>query len=84
MAQNLKKRLIKKRYIKEKRKAIINKYQLYIQNETEGDLIKNRKVLINIINIGEQEFMRKYWLSKEKAFVTLYILKDPNLGYNSN
>ena len=39
---------------------------------------------MNVMNIGEQEFMRKYWLPKEKAFVTLYTSKDPNLGCNSN
>ena len=60
MAQNLKKRLTEKRYIKEERKIIMNKYWLYIQSKTEGDLIKNRKVLINIINISEQEFIYKY------------------------
>jgi len=84
MAQNLKKRLAEKRYTKEERKAIMDKCWLYIQSETEADLVENREVLMNAMNIGEQDFMRKHWLPKEEAFVTLYTSKDPNLSCNSN
>jgi hypothetical protein len=43
----------------------MDKAWLYIQSNSEVDLDENRQILMNAMEVGEQKYMREYWLSKE-------------------
>lgn len=52
VAQNMMKRLAEKRYLKEERREIIDKAWLYIQSDSEADLVENRDILMSAMKVG--------------------------------
>ena len=84
VSKNIAKRLAEKRYLVEEHKEIMNYVQQYIQNVIEVELVNNRAALINKLKIGKQSFVAKYQVPAERKFISYYIKRSPNLGYNSS
>jgi hypothetical protein len=83
IAQNIKKRLAEKRYLKEERKAIMNLVWFYIQSSSEVELDENRTALLDSVKDSERAYIRKNWCPRESQFIYNFTKKDPNLGCNS-
>ena len=60
IAQNIKKRLVEKRYLLEERKAIMNLVWFYIQSSSEAELDENRTTLLDSLKDSKKAYIWKY------------------------
>jgi hypothetical protein len=53
---------------------------LYLWSATTIDLEKNRTAMKDLMKPAEQEYIEKYWVSKEPQLIRLFTAQIPNLN----
>jgi MULE transposase domain len=79
-ADNMKKRLAQQKYKKDERKAIMELVWRYIWSSSVDELEINRATMKAAMRVGEQQYIDKYWVCKEKQVIRAYTAFLPNVN----
>jgi len=79
-AQNIKKRLADKKYLRENREKIMDYVWKYIWSATNEELELNRTELKAQLRPAEVVYLDEHWVPKEPQVIRLYTQHFPNLN----